>query len=201
MQTKKEAILDSVLEILSNPDTKKKLTISNIAKTLDIGKSTIYEYFTHKEQMIEEAIMLMINRNESLLLGIHDFETLSFKEAFYNHIKQGFTMTAQNQMAQHLTQNVEYASISNEAKMRIMNHVLSLYQKARKQMQSVYQKGIDEGILVPPITPERMRSIEALTFGAFVTANNPINNWTYDMIIDDLFNSVCLLYNNKKSSD
>ncbi|MFW6320202.1 MAG: TetR/AcrR family transcriptional regulator [Bacillota bacterium] len=201
MQTKKEAILDSVLDILSNPDTKKKLTISNIAKTLDIGKSTVYEYFTHKEQMIEEAIMLMINRNETLLLNIHDFEALTFKEAFYKHIKQGFAMTSQNQMAQHLTQNVEYASISNEAKMRIMNHVLSLYKKARKQMQSVYQKGIDEGVLVPPVTPERMRSIEALTFGTFVAANNPINNWTYEMIIDDLYVSVCSLYNNKKSSD
>ena len=47
----------------------KKLTVAEVAKTADIGKGTIYEYFENKEDIIFEIINIHIEKhNKELLL-------------------------------------------------------------------------------------------------------------------------------------
>lgn len=58
----------------------KKLTISEVAKTAEIGKGTVYEYFENKEDIIFEIINIHIERhNKDLLESIQKVESTKEK--------------------------------------------------------------------------------------------------------------------------
>ena len=59
------------------------LTISQIAKTANVGKGTIYEYFTNKEDIVFEIITVFIAEYEKRLLEIVD-EDISTKEKLFH---------------------------------------------------------------------------------------------------------------------
>lgn len=54
----------------------KKLTVAQVAKTADIGKGTIYEYFENKDDIIFEIINIHIERhNEDLVESLKKVKT------------------------------------------------------------------------------------------------------------------------------
>lgn len=54
---KKELIYEEVLDMLNNDCDYQSITLSTIAKRCDMGKSTIYEYFTSKDEMIFSSLV------------------------------------------------------------------------------------------------------------------------------------------------
>jgi len=61
----------------------KDLTISQIAKTANVGKGTIYEYFKNKEDIVFEIITVFIAEYEKRLLEMAD-EDISTKEKLFH---------------------------------------------------------------------------------------------------------------------
>ena len=62
----------------------KKLTVAEVAKTADIGKGTIYEYFENKEDIIFEIINIHIEKhNKELLEQIQKVKTTKEKIALF----------------------------------------------------------------------------------------------------------------------
>ena len=61
----------------------KDLTISQIAETANVGKGTIYEYFTNKEDIVFEIITAFIAEYEQRLLKIVD-DNISTKEKLFH---------------------------------------------------------------------------------------------------------------------
>lgn len=58
----------------------KKLTISEVAQTAEIGKGTVYEYFENKEDIIFEIINIHIERhNKELVESLHKVKTTKEK--------------------------------------------------------------------------------------------------------------------------
>lgn len=81
----KEKILDTVLEFIKDNQLNESLTLSNVAKKANIGKSTVYEHFSSKEQMIEETCLHLLKRYSEQLLSAIPME--SFTQAFYAQLR------------------------------------------------------------------------------------------------------------------
>jgi len=81
-EKKRNDIACSCKEILLEHGIK-DLTISQIAKTANVGKGTIYEYFTNKEDIVFEIITVFIAEYEQKLLEIVD-ENMSTKEKLFH---------------------------------------------------------------------------------------------------------------------
>ena len=67
----------------------KNLTISHIAKTANIGKGTVYEYFKNKEEIVFEIMTTFIAEHEKKLSEIVS-ENIGIKEKLFHFLYLGF---------------------------------------------------------------------------------------------------------------
>lgn len=58
----KETIYDEVLMMLNARVDYKSITLAEVARRCEIGKSTIYEYFSSKDEMIFNSMLYYLNR-------------------------------------------------------------------------------------------------------------------------------------------
>lgn len=58
----KETIYDEVLMMLNARVDYKSITLAEVARRCEIGKSTIYEYFASKDEMIFNSMLYYLNR-------------------------------------------------------------------------------------------------------------------------------------------
>lgn len=90
--TKEVVIFNGVIDLIKKGDNLYTIKVSDIAKSADIGKGTIYDYFNSKEETISKALMYYIE-NE-LQISINRIKSKNtFKEKYYEIlfiIKDGY---------------------------------------------------------------------------------------------------------------
>lgn len=59
---KTEAIYNEVIAMLNNGADYQTITLSEIAKRCDMGKSTIYEYFSSKDEMVFNSLIYYLDQ-------------------------------------------------------------------------------------------------------------------------------------------
>jgi AcrR family transcriptional regulator len=81
-EKKREMIALACSELLMSRGIS-KLTISEIAKTAGIGKGTIYEYFSNKDEIVFEIMTILIGEFEEKLLDLISKEKSTKNRLFY----------------------------------------------------------------------------------------------------------------------
>ncbi len=103
-QVTKNKILDCTIEMLKSGDMD-TLSMSKIATKAEIGKSTIYEYFSSKEELVKSALKREIDISLEDFLSVKMGKTLY--ESYYAHMKKGL------EIAQDVIQLVGFPSTNN----------------------------------------------------------------------------------------
>jgi len=87
--TKRETILEAVIALSDRVESPNDITVSAVAEEADVGKGTVYEYFSSKSEMITEAVAYFaFCRLEPLL-------SMEFTESFYDNFKKMLEMISQ----------------------------------------------------------------------------------------------------------
>lgn len=193
--TKRERILEQVLSLLAQADTEEPLTISNVARAMDIGKSTLYEYFTSKDEMIKEAMSLLLKKNRESLLNEKEIEECSFEEAFKNHMRRSLDLARSNEIIRNFAHHPEVTRLPDTVKSTMMETIREHNTHLEKSLLSMFEKGEREGILEGPLATERFHTIEALILGLHGAFSWQIEAWDMETQIDDLYQSLILIYN------
>ncbi|NLN42242.1 MAG: TetR/AcrR family transcriptional regulator, partial [Clostridiales bacterium] len=79
---KQVAIFKGIIDLMEKGINPYSIKVSDIAKAANIGKGTIYDYFTSKEEAISQAILFGI-RNEIEVVYSRVKDKEGFKEKFY----------------------------------------------------------------------------------------------------------------------
>lgn len=82
----KDKILDATVSFLKDNSNYEQLTLSKIAQKANIGKSTVYDYFKSKDQLVEETSLFILKQYETSLF--EDLNAKTFKAAFKEQIKR-----------------------------------------------------------------------------------------------------------------
>lgn len=85
METTKEKIFNATVNFLKSHQYD-QLTLLKIANAVNIGKSTVYDYFNSKEELIEETMFYLLNQYEQMLFK--DSLKDNFDDEFSNHIRK-----------------------------------------------------------------------------------------------------------------
>lgn len=193
MNSKKEAILEMVLKYLTQTETDKPLTVSNLAQDLDIGKSTIYEYFDDKESLIIEAIGRLVEKNVAALVE-DDISSMKFEEAFKSHLHRLYHLAKDHEMLQSYTYHYEIAKLPQKQKHLLYKKIYATIDTAQNRLEVILKKGVDEGVIEPLHHPTRLQTIKALIFGGLASICDPYNDWDADELLDDVFESIVILH-------
>lgn len=158
---KKQLIFKEVLAMLNAGTEYKAITLAEVAKRCKMGKSTIYEYFTSKDEMIYNAIIFYINK--MLKFFSSSFKISTFEPSLKIWIKAMMVCMKSNKwMLLPWTFNT-YASYLNAEDSARASDLLGKSQTIIiKLLTAICKKGVAEGYIVD----DNEQSIEYVYYGA-----------------------------------
>ena len=195
MNDKRERILETVLSFLSHSDREDSLTISNVAKAIYMGKSTIYEYFDSKDDMIQSAFELMLKKNREAILNDDELENLTFKKAFTNHMNRILDLAQNNVFIKDFSHHPDILKLPEETKEAMFQSIKEHNVYLEEALEKIFRKGALEGVLEKDVEKARFRTIEAMIFGFLIAMNTPFSKWNKNTQLEDLYNALVTLIN------
>lgn len=125
----------------------KKLTVAQAAKTAEIGKGTIYEYFESKEDIIFEIINISIEEYHTEFLETIK-EAKTTKEKIFHFFR--FVLDESDENMKHFNGYKEYLSVvlgEENEQMKKYNDTCHIFFK--EQLKNIIDEGIKRSELIP----------------------------------------------------
>jgi AcrR family transcriptional regulator len=126
----KELLLDNAI---------KNITVSQIAKAANIGKGTIYEYFSNKDEIVFEIITLFVKQIQKDLLAVLENNNISCKDK----LKYFLSLVFVEQYSKELFVYQEFLSIALCSATSEMREFRSDCQSG---FENILEKIIEQGI-------------------------------------------------------
>lgn len=138
-----ENIYNVVLNLMAKKAESTSISLNDIANECNIGKSTLYEYFKSKEELLYNAIYFHLN---NCLENLNQIEGSTAKELFYSYLNKIFEMRESYYVV------IKSLLLSNYSKKSTCNGISwsALEKKARQALERINRKiimmGQEEGI-------------------------------------------------------
>lgn len=143
----KEEIYEEVLTMLNDRVDYKSITLAEVAKRCGMGKSTIYEYFASKDELVFNSIIFYLNRMIKFFSG--SFKVSTFRTSLKTFIKAvAITMKANFWMVMPWTFLDNYAPFLQEEDADTIEEMLYKCKEVILALfTSICEKGEEEGTL------------------------------------------------------
>lgn len=144
---KKEMIYEEVLAMLNDRVDYKSITLAEVAKRCGMGKSTIYEYFVSKDEMVFNSIIFYLNR--MMKFFSNGFKVTTFRASLKVFIKAVIiTMKANFWMVMPWTFLDNYAPFLTEEDADTITELLYKCKEVILELfTAICEKGKEEGTL------------------------------------------------------
>jgi AcrR family transcriptional regulator len=163
LQTK-DKIIEVVIDYIKQDMDVTQVSLSEIAKKADIGKSTVYEYFENKDTLICDTYMYLLNFYEQEILK--PLSETTFKKAFIEQVRR---LLHAMKDAKHLVETImshqkQINHFNNQLLDKKMNEVSDHLQE---RFIDIMRLGVLENMLPSGLTkkPTRGYVIKALISG------------------------------------
>ncbi len=167
----KDRIIEVLANLIKQDENINEIPISKIAELADIGKSTVYEHFDSKDDLIKETYVYLSDYYHKRIVAPLKHHTF---EAAYKEITCRIMRNAQEAnelMMSILGEGHNYKLMTQEDMKKMMDDI-------QKEVQEIYfniiRMGISEGIvhLNPSESKEKGHIIRALTMGLIIQRMN-----------------------------
>jgi len=117
---KKKSIILSFMELAKEAGSMNEVTIKEVAIKAGIGKGTVYEYFSSKEEIIVSVIDFVIGMMMDLYLIDDGYEELGFNDSLRKYIANAYE--ASKSVSQIMT--LQHDQIANNVKMQEIKDIV-----------------------------------------------------------------------------
>lgn len=185
--TAKEKLLNTLVTYIKNGVDLQSIALSKIAQDAEIGKSTVYEYFESKEQMIVETYRFLLKRYESILL--QDIEAMDFKGALFEELSHTLIVLKDARSLMEAIMKVPYHEIRLD---QALKDEINAIQKAMEQrFANIMYLGAVEGVF--PYRETRKETpyvIRALITGLMFQYINGEMEYTEDELLELIYQEI-----------
>lgn len=140
-------ILKSVINELKNGNFE-NISMAKIANDVNIGKSTIYEYYSSKEELIASALEMIMDDILNRILSI-SLEG-NFEEVCKNHIYELFLLAKENNVFHSFMLKKNLSITFGERSFQIMDNVIKLLKERCNDIINLCDKKITARFLAKP---------------------------------------------------
>lgn len=187
MQTTKDRILSAVVSYIKEGLTD-QISLAKIASDAEIGKSTVYEHFKSKEEMIEETYRYLLSQYESILLK--DISEMTFKGAFIEQLERNLIVMEDARTIMDMLMN-HHADQFYKFGKSLEPKVLELQSKIASRFESIMKLGVIEGIIAPRIPkPYDRYVIQAIMTGLMFQYVNQKMEIERDQLLELIYQEV-----------
>lgn len=194
-------ILEAVLEIFKTNGISNDFTMSELASKLDIGKSTIYDYFKTKEEILTNAVVYMIDLVTKSILERTENNELSFEEYLKTELAYLFDVaTSSHLLMSGLSPQFKF-SISDNCKLELREKLKEVNVFYKERFNGIFIKGIKEGVIPPKLDEYDEALVTSIVAGSIVRMSNRILNGDSKLdlttYIGKTYDAIILILNNK----
>lgn len=188
--SRRNEILEAVIDIFKDQGINDEFTMSELASKLDIGKSTIYEYFKTKDEILTSAIIYLVEYATNKLLERAENNDLPFEEAMKQELKYMFTLAKESHLLiSGLTPRIK-GTMPIEFKEVIAEKIVSVNDFYQEKFNELFIRGFKEGIFDREGNEYDEAIIGSLIAGSVLRLSNQYINSIDKVNIDDYIDRV-----------
>jgi|GEM_PF-1070449 AcrR family transcriptional regulator len=188
--SRKDEILDALSDIITSNGFQTNFTISKLAKEVNIGKSTIYEYFTTKDELLREALMRLFRKAMDNLHERKIDNNLTFKQNFKQELQFLFQLSINGStVIKFMTSDFKDA-LPKEWREEFILKTRKTFKIYEEQFKKLIAIGTKEGILNSDPTGIKFTLTESLVSGALSYINRSMLGFKDPIDIDELIDSI-----------
>lgn len=189
--TKKEAILEEVLELI-HENASQKFTMKNLAEQLNRSKSSLYEYFSSKDEMITEALEHLIETNVKVI--IRSNEDSPFRTRLKSYFLRYMVLVENKRMLQNVVYHPDINTLPIPLQKQLQEKIFNAQHEVSQYFWAIMDKGLEEQILTGPISAERKLVLRSMMLGSMIEFSHfslPLDKEAY---ADELLESMIVIH-------
>jgi len=191
---RREEILDILTKKFQEEGFSMDLTLSQIAKEVDIGKSTIYEYFKNKDEIYKEAILRIIQSHIDETIASMD-QDADFEKSFKYSLRTLLEIAAHSRMMMEVFTRNFIDKLPLGLKEELKQKMESARDSVEEKFSIIFQKGIEEGIIVYKEDKIKQEVITSMVVGSIVRYSNQVESIDLEEFINTIYKYVVYISN------
>ncbi len=152
--TTKNKILDVVVSYIKENPNLKDLTIAKIAQRAEIGKSTVYEHFSSKADIIEQTYNYLLYSYQQIFNV--DIKAKDFKGAFIEQVSRILIVMKDASTIMHAIIHQHKDAFVNFG---VEKTAKDIYVKLEKRFEEIFFLGIKESLVQPQTESKYQRNV------------------------------------------
>jgi AcrR family transcriptional regulator len=188
MQTK-DRIIETMIDFIKEDKDISQISLSEIAKKAEIGKSTVYEYFSNKDELVFDTYMYMFNYYEKALM--QPLKSTQFKDAFIEQVKMILdAMKDAKNIIESIMNKHHQINYPNQASFD--EKLDEIKSKMEERFIDIFKLGIEQNDLKPPFRQDKTRGyvIQALINGLLFQYINGQTDLDENELLNLIFDEV-----------
>ena len=149
---RKDEILDALLDIFKQKGVGSDFTISELAQKVNIGKSTIYEYFKTKDDILKEAIHRVIGTTMTKVINRGEIEETTFEEAFKSEMYFLFGLAENSRFLLNFITPELRKSMPDPIKEGMKSQMQNVAKFYEKRFEKIFSFGFQYLLIKLPLT-------------------------------------------------
>lgn len=193
--SRRDEILDAVISKFQEDGFSTDLTISQIAKVVDIGKSTIYEYFKTKDDVFKEALLKISNENIAQVLNIEHIDEMSFEEAFKTQFSKILEVSCESVLIYQIFSKDFIHRMPSSIREELRQKMEDTRAIIEKRFILIFIKGVGEKLLDIGPSPTNNLIFSSLIVGAILRYSNSNQEVPLNEFVDKIYDTIIKLGN------
>ena len=169
--SRKTEILDALIEIFRNQGVSGDFTMSQLAHQVNIGKSTIYEYFSNKDEVVQQAIIRVMEESIKRIKA-SELTDGSFEEMLKNEMLTILEIAVESRFLFNLITPGLNHLLPPECRKELTDEMKTVMEFYQTRYFQIFMKGVEEGELKAEYLQENGMLIASLITGSIMRYAN-----------------------------
>lgn len=188
----KDKIVDTVIELLKQNVKYEEISMTMVAEKVGIGKSTIYDYFNTKSELLIVSVYKYINILEQDLLSFN-LNEYNFHDAFIEQLNKFLNNNITPDFA--LAFITDNKTLFTDDLNKVGLYLNNIQKKISNRFIDIFQKGIEEKIIKINNTENIEYLLNSMILGA-IAVKCKLNQENKDInIFESLYDAIVKILN------
>ena len=195
--SRRNQIIDALLDLFNEDGFTSEFTMSQIAESVNIGKSTIYEYFSNKDELFMATVFKFIENSIDEVRISDDIIDQGFEAAFKAQLSALLKVANKSRRLLEALSPTFRKKLPEEGQGKIKLIVEQMRVQLTQRFTGYFEKGIEEGIIKANQEIENAFVITSLVVGSIISYSNAEEDYgfTIEQVVNKVYDSVLKILN------